>query len=404
LMIPIYCLSISHKKAPVRVLESFAIEDIQSALNQLINEGAEECVIVQTCHRLEIYAFGTAVNLEILARFLKGSSKSIYQIESYAEFFEGEEAIRHLFYLAAGLESVIVGETEILHQVEESVRIAREIGAARLTMESIFRAAINCGRIVRRETSICKGSVSIGSLVTKVILRELGSIEGKKLVIIGAGKIGCMIAKSIPRHGTVTIFVANRTYARAERLAREVGGSAVNFDRLRDVVNDADAVVCATASPHLVLTKEDLEDLKSKRLLIVDVSNPRGVDERIKEVGGVKLVDLDQISSLAKSNLKIKGGAIEEAKKIIEDSLVALMERLQRNRSETVVERLMRWAETKRKKAIELAFKRTSFTDDQKKVIDEFSYAFMRDVLMPLAKSGLNLEAVLNEEGNNIQA
>ncbi|MEM4406243.1 MAG: glutamyl-tRNA reductase [Candidatus Methanomethylicaceae archaeon] len=403
-MLSIHCLSISHKKSPVRILESFTLRDIGSALNKLKEEGAEECVIVQTCHRVEFYAVGPNINGGLLKEFLMKVSRSKYQIDSYGELFEGEEALRHLFYVAAGLESVIVGETEILHQIEDSLKIAKASGTAKTIMESIFVAAINCGRMVRRKTSICKGSVSLGNLVIKTILNEIGSLEKKKLVIIGAGKIGCMIAKSIPRRGTVTVFVANRTYSRAERLANEVGGIAVNFGRLREVIIDADAIVCATSSPHLVLTKEDFETIDvRKRLLIVDVSNPRGVDERIKEIPGIDLVDLDQINSIARRNLEVRENSIHEAKEIIERSLKALKDRFQLDRTDVTLERLMRWAEVKRRRALQLAFKRFDFTDDQRKALDELTYAFMRDIILPLANSGIKAEGVFNEENDYIQ-
>lgn len=404
-MLPIYCLSINHKKAPVRILESYTLWNLQLALKKLKEKGATECVIIQTCHRVEIYAIGSNVNEETLKEFLKESTNSPYPIEHYAEFFEGEKAIRHLFYLAAGLESVIVGETEVLHQVQDSLKIAKVCGTTNSTIEAIFSAAINCGRTVRQKTCICKGSISLGNLVIKTMLNELGSLANKKLVVIGAGKIGCIIAKSIPRKGTATIFVANRTYSRAERLANEVGGLAVNFSRLKEVVADADVVVCATSSPHLVLTKEDLEDLEGrKKLLIIDVSNPRGVDERIKKLVGIKLMDLDEICKIAKSNLKIREEAIEEAKGIIERSLIALNDRLQLNEMDKSIERLMRWAEDKRRRALKVAFGKCAFTDEQKKLVDDLTYAFMRDIILPLAESRIKLEGILDEKDNYIQA
>ncbi len=391
-MIPIYCLTLNHKKAPIRVLESFTLTDPQSALIQLKKEGAEECVIVQTCHRVEIYASGSNVSGELLKEFLRNSTNSAYPLEPYAELFEGYDAVRHLFYLAAGLESVIVGETEILHQIRESLERAKILGTAKSTMESVFSAAINCGGVVRRETSISKGSISLGNVVIKIITEKLGSLEGRKLVIIGAGRIGSMVAKSVPRKGTVTIFVANRTYSRAERLASEVGGRAVHFDGLKEVIADADAVVCATSSPHPILKKEDLEGLKLNGLLILDVSNPRGVDEGIKHVGGVELIDFDLISSIAKNNLRVRKKAVKEAERIIEDSLRALIGRLKLGDRKTNFEMLMRWAEVKRREAVDFAFRKCAFTEDQKKVIEEFTYAFMRDIIFSIANSGAKSE------------
>jgi glutamyl-tRNA reductase len=381
----ILCISISHKKAPVRVLESFAIKDIVSFLARLKELGAEECAVIQTCHRVEIYSVGSCIGHSELKEFLVSNSGSCCPIDIYEEFYEGEEAVRHLFYLASGLESVILGENEVLHQVEEAFRLASGSGCAGKVLGIIFRGAINAGRMVRRKTSISKGSVSLGNVVLKAILLELGTLEGKKIVIIGAGKIGCLIAKSLPRKGPITVFIANRTYSRAEKLAVSVGGRAVRFESLRETIAGADAVVCATSSPHLVLRLSDLDQLDSrKRILIIDVSNPRGVDERIRDLGCAKLIDLDELIRIARENMKNREEAMIKAKELIEPSLALVMHRLQAGEQKKKFEEVMRWAEERRRKALELALKKGRFSEEQTKVISDFSYILMRDLIVPL--------------------
>ncbi|NHV60232.1 MAG: glutamyl-tRNA reductase [Candidatus Verstraetearchaeota archaeon] len=385
MMTRILCLSISHKKAPVRVLESFTLKDVYSSLQQLKSSGAEECAIIQTCHRVELYAVGSGIGHNDLKAFLISNSGSCCPIELYEDFYEGEDAIRHLFYLASGLESIILGENEVLHQVEESLRLAENAGCIGRTLRTIFRGAINAGRMVRRKTSISKGSVSLGNIVMKVITCELGTLNGKKLVIIGAGKMGSLIAKSIPRKDPLTIFIANRTYSRAEKLAAEVGGKALHFESMKEAIKDADAVICATSSPHLILETDDLQGLEvGRKTLIVDVSNPRGVDERIKSLNNVKFVDLDQITRIARENIKKREDAALKAREILEPSIERLMERLCTLDRKKKLEDMMRWAEDKRKSALLVALKKGKFSEDQVKVLDEFSYAFMRDILIPL--------------------
>ncbi|MEN3006740.1 MAG: glutamyl-tRNA reductase [Candidatus Methanosuratincola petrocarbonis] len=379
------CLSISHKKAPVRVLESFTLRDIKSSLLKLKSIGAAESAVIQTCHRIELYLVGSCLGRKELESFLASETGSNFPIELYGEFYEGEEAVRHLFYLASGLESVILGENEVLRQVEDSLRIAKEAGTVGKSLETAFRGAINAGRVVRRKTPISRGSVSLGNVVMKAISTELGNLEGKRLVVIGAGKIGCLIAKALPRKGPVTIFIANRTYSRAKRLAEAVGGKAVRFEDLRETLRHADAVVCATSSPHLVLRLEDLQPpTPGKRLLVIDVSNPRGVDERIGDLPGVRLIDLDQVMRIARENMRFREDAVIAARDIITPSLAVVMEKLRMGEKKKVFEELMRWAEGKRRAALEVAFKRIRFSEEQVKVIDEFSYALMRDLVTPL--------------------
>uniref|UniRef100_A0A7C3F5L8 Glutamyl-tRNA reductase n=1 Tax=Candidatus Methanomethylicus mesodigestus TaxID=1867258 RepID=A0A7C3F5L8_9CREN len=386
----IICLSISHKKAPVRVLESFALSDIRLFLQRLKAIGADECAAIQTCHRVDIYSVGSHIGHNELKKYLASSTGSSYPIDLYEEFYEGEGAVRHLFYLASGLESVILGENEVLHQVEESFKLANDAGCVGKVLEFIFKGAINAGRMVRRKTSISRGSVSLGNVVMKAIIFELGTLNGKKLVIIGAGKIGCLIAKSLPRKGPITVFIANRTYSRAEKLAASVGGTAVRFESLRGTIADADAVVCATSSPHLVLRQEDLEELDSrKRLLIIDVSNPRGVDERIKDSACAKLIDLDELIRIARANVKIREEAVMKAKELIAPSLALMMMRLQTGGQKKKFDEVMRWAEDRRKNAFELALKKGKFSEEQTKVINDFSYALMRDLIVPLLCEGV---------------
>lgn len=397
-MLPILCLSLSHKKVPIHILETFTLKDIRSSLQMLIEMGAEECAIVQTCHRVEIYAIGKGIDGKTIREFLHVASGSSYPIKLHSDLFIGEDAVRHLFYLASGLESVIIGENEILHQVSDSLKIAEECGSAKRLINALFRSAINTGRRVRRETSICRGSISIGNIVIKAILDEFNILNGKKLVIIGAGKIGCLIAKTLPKKGPVTVFIANRTYSRALKLAAEVSGKAVRFDKLRETIREADAIICATSSPHLILMKEDFESIScDRRYFVIDVSNPRGVDERIKDLGYVKLIDLDHLITIAKENIKTRKEAIERAKEIADASLVALVKKLELEEKTVCMEELMRWAEGRRKKSIEVAFRRCDFNLNQKRIIEEFSYALMRDLLLPFAKGKLPLGDGMNE-------
>ncbi|MDI9643697.1 MAG: glutamyl-tRNA reductase [Candidatus Verstraetearchaeota archaeon] len=389
----ILCLSVSHKKAPVRVLETLMLKDIPASLDALTRIGALECVIVQTCHRVELYVLGERVDGDVLKKFLKAATGSPYPIEMYSDTFAGEDAARHLIYLACGLESIILGENEILHQVEESLRIAEACGSVGRATMLLFRTALNAGRRVRSKTEICRGSVSIGNLVVKSIIEELGTIDGKKLVIIGAGKIGSIVAKSLPKKGTPTVFIANRTFERAEKLAADVGGRAVRFDRLRSTIAEADAIICATSSPHLVLTKEDLESAGCVRsLLIVDVSNPRGVDERIGELQNIRLLDLERLTKIAMENQEARMEAVNKAKMIAEASLSALVKKLDSVGRNVRVAEIMRWAEVRRRQSLEIAFRRGEFTENQRRVLEEFSYALMRDLLMPLVEGKIRLK------------
>jgi len=388
-MTMICCASISHKNAPIRVLEAFTLEKPAASLSKLRRRpGIDGCAIIQTCHRVEAYATGEGIDVEQLKDFLVQTARGMVGANNFVEVFEGEDVLRHLFSVAAGTQSVILGENEVLHQVMDSLKMARDEGTLDDSLQIAFESAIRVGRKVRRETQLCKGSISIGNLVLKEVKGHYGQLEGLNFVVVGAGKMGCLVAKIIAKENVKAVFVANRTFARAKRLAKRVDGLAVKFDRVVDCISESDAVICATASPHLILTRERVQEAVKKRkagrqLLIIDISNPRSVDGEIKRLAGVKLLDLDDLTKISKENQAIREACLQSVNEIIEEGITATVARIDAASLEPAISDLMRWAEGRRQASVREAQKIGGFSRQQLQVVNSMSFSLMKGLLVP---------------------
>lgn len=309
------CLSLSHKKARVEEIERI-IKD-PSLLSILNSYSFPELAIVTTCNRFEIYAYceNVAERLEKLSRELG--------IAYTTDLYFGEECLRHLMRLCAGLESMIVGENEILGQVKKSICKCEELGLAGENLKRIFSKAIQVGSKVRRETGISKHALSIGSAAVELAERVLGSLEGKKVLVVGAGEMGELVARSI-RKNVETVFIANRTYLKAEMLAKRLNGIAVRFDRLEEFLRICDVVISATSAPHVVITREVVQKAmkeRDKKLVIIDIALPRDVEESVRLIPNVELFTIDDLREISEKNLRSRLSEVKKAEEIIEKEL-----------------------------------------------------------------------------------
>lgn len=392
----IICVSVSCRRVPVRILENFTFKDVSKTLFELGQlGGVDECVVLQTCHRVELYAYSLDGLLPgALKTFFCEKSSSIYSVEEYADVHLESDAVRHLFRVASGLESVLLGENEILHQVQESLELALGTNSVGPVLRLLFESAIQAGGKVRRETAINKGTVSIGNLAVKLAKSKLKSFDNRTVAIIGAGKIGCIVAKAVAKEKTKTILVANRTFVRAKKLANMLSGTAVNFDKLEEVLAQSDVAVCATSAPHRIISASNVTSALEKRmrtekkenLLIIDASNPRSVDPEVKKISGVDLLDLDELMTQAKRNQLAKESTIILAEKLVDENVKNIFRRFEAAPHERLISDFMKWCEEKRQKNFERALCEAEFTETQKKVVSDFSYSLMRDLMVPFIK------------------
>lgn len=306
------CVGLNHQSAPMGLLEKVSLdqEELERLLVELMDSGGlEECVGLCTCNRIEFYLAADSIIdaaemvIEHLLRGLCPTDAGRLRDAFYLH--GGANAVRHVFRVAAGVDSLVIGEAQILGQLHNAFNKARSLATSGEELEPLLQAAIAFGRRVRTETSIGRGNLSVASIACRLAVETFGSLANKRVLLIGAGDTARLAGRHFVKEGVAGIQVLNRTRPRAEALAQELGGEALGCWRLRDAIQHADIVVCATGSPHHIVTRELLMDLPPRSsgqpILFVDLSMPRNVEPGVALLPGVSLHAMDSLEEISKA-------------------------------------------------------------------------------------------------------
>ena len=311
-------------------------------LDKLIeNESVYECVILKTCNRAEIYVVS-----EKGSRVLFNFSKAIGVETRIVDFYDHGESLAHLLRLACGLESMIMGEDQILGQIRDAYNLATKKKTIGRVLDTAFTKAIQVGKRARTETRINEGSVSIGSAAVELAEDCLGGLDGKTIMVVGVGEIGVLVARALADKNLEGIYISNRTHQKAQELAYELGGEAILFDEFSNYLKSADVVISATGAPHYVILEKTIKEVLPLRngnpLFMVDIANPRDIEESVGELDGVTLCNIDNLRVVSEKTLKMRN---EEAKKVIEiirEELILLGKQYKRQRADDIISELYR--------------------------------------------------------------
>lgn len=376
------CLVVSHKKAKVQDIERAWLESKSRIREIFSNCFISEYAYIFTCNRFELYAVG-----EDVEKCLRDIAKEL-NIEDFAEVFMDDDCLKHILRVAAGIESMIVGEEQILGQVRQCHNLCKQEGMTGEILNRVFSKAVQTGRRVRRETKISKGSVSIGSAAVDVAEKILGSLNGKKVLLVGAGEMGTLVAKAIANRDVKAILIANRTYSRAEELARKIGGIAVRFDRLKEYLRVCDVVISATSAPHTVISREDVEEVmmvRDKKLLIIDIALPRDVENSVSTIEGVELLTIDDLRRVSEENLRKRLAEVEKAEKIIEEEVEQLKLLLKDVTAKSAIAAMYSLAEKYAKEEIEELYTKLAakydFDSDVRDMLEDFANSLIKKFL-----------------------
>ncbi|MEK6727503.1 MAG: glutamyl-tRNA reductase [Candidatus Omnitrophota bacterium] len=317
----------NHKYASIEIREKlfFSKKALKKALTCLSEQaGINAAIILSTCNRVEVYA-----NVSD-ADWCKGSLKSflanykeidLSTLEPHLYTYIGKEAVSHLFTVAAGLDSRIIGEYQILEQVIFAFDEAKKAGCLDNILRDLFDRALKTSEKVRKETGIGKGDASIGAVAVNLIKDKVDCLEGKKILIIGVGKVSELLIAQLKDQKASMIFVSNRTFEKAKELAEGAGAFAIKFELLKEKLQEADIIISTTSSPHFILKKEDLLNILRKPLLIVDLAVPRDIDPRVKDIEGVELYCLDDLNFIIEEDSIGKEPEVRKALRIIEEEV-----------------------------------------------------------------------------------
>jgi len=331
-------VGINHRTAPVEVRERMNIQEsrLAAAVSDLAHrEGILEGMIMSTCNRVELVTNARA-DVEatpIVRAFLADYHHcDLAPFEPHFYWLKQLDAVRHLFRVASSLDSMILGEPQVLGQVKEAYATARRAGALDGALGEIVSHALAVARRVRRETAIGSSAVSVSYAAVELAKKIFGSLHGKTIFVIGAGKMSELAAKHLLRSGASAIFVSNRTYERAQELAQAFHGTAVHFEELFENINQADIVISSTGAPHFVITKERAQKLLAARrnrpIFFVDIAVPRDVEPSVNELDNAFVYDIDDLEQVVEANRHEREREAARAEKIIEEEMSRLGRRL----------------------------------------------------------------------------
>lgn len=383
-------LRITHKRAPVPVLEAVGFTDEASAMKEMRRlSTVAECAVVQTCNRVEVYALSSGSAAEAKADLLglwlgteeRKAGGGVLEVST------GADAVRHLMRVAAGLESLVVGEDEVLGQVKSAYEGGRKAGSLGPVLGRVFQSALRVGKEVRTATEIDRGAVSVGSVGVELLRKSLGDLGRRKVLVIGAGEVGETVAKALALRRSGVIFVANRTFQKAVELAKSLGGKALPFDSLDQSLAEVDAVVVATSAPHFILSHQTMARVMAARagkpLVVIDLAEPRNVDLSVAMIPGIVLRNLDDLRGVMRTGVEKRLRETRRAEKILETGLGEALLAIRQDRVEPLIASLFREAEAVRKAEVKRALARMKLGVDspQAAVVEDLSRVLVKRIL-----------------------
>ena len=323
------CIGLNHKNCPVEIREQFAFSELQlsKALVELRSvEGLREWFILSTCNRVELYGRGFSGIENSLIHFLAESrGLDVCYVKPYLYRYHEREVANHLFRVASGLDSLVVGENEIYGQVRQAFRFANELKALDSILYQLVERSLRVGKRVRSETRINDGAVSVSSIAVELAEKIFGKLTGERILILGTGKISELTLKHLIKAGAGEITVTSRTYERALELAQKYGAKPIGFDSWLRTLRASDIVISSTAAPHHIVKFEDVKGImlerRHKPLFFIDIAVPRDVDPRVSEIDDVYLYDIDDLKGVSEANLRLRKKEISKCELIVEREL-----------------------------------------------------------------------------------
>jgi glutamyl-tRNA reductase len=329
---------VSHKTAPVAVRESLAFheENVPAALGRLTSQsGVREAMILSTCNRVEIALTAEdSCDPHALVDDFLAAHKGIHAATLGPQLYrhEGKAAIHHLFRVASSLDSMVVGEPQILGQLKTAYGAAKDCGAVHGWLDSLVSRAFSVAKRVRSETGIGQMAVSISYAAVELARKIFGSLNGRTVMIVGAGKMSELAARHLRRSGSAHVFVANRTPERAIEMAKLFDGTPVEYSRFLSMLPEMDIVIASSGAPHYILTREDMQRVisarRNKPIFLIDIAVPRNIDPAVNDIDNVFLYDIDDLEEVVASNLRERRKEAERAEALVAEEVERMMVRL----------------------------------------------------------------------------
>jgi len=388
----IVAIGMNHKTVPIEIREKYSFEEqnLPEALRALKNvEGVLECAILSTCNRVELYALMLTEEPKGILDFLfkRDNLKEFAsgQIQSYIYTYKNEKALEHLCGVSSGLDSMVLGEPQIFGQMKDAYKLAVDAGTAGPVFRSLFPQIFSLVKKVRSVTNIGRSNVSVSYIAVNLARNIFNDIQGRSVMILGAGEMGELTVRNLMSHGVKRVYVTNRTFEKAVKLAETFNGIPVMFYELFEYLPKVDIVISSVNVEGYIINREEVVEASSLRngkpLIIIDISVPRSVNPNVVGLENVYLYNIDDLKSVAESNLSIRTEEAEKASQIIRDRVQTMMNKLNTHDIVPAIVSLRNMAEGIRQQEYEKLMSSLNVSEDQKDLIESYSKSIVSQIV-----------------------
>jgi len=385
-------VGVNHKTTPVEIREKLAFTKgkIEESVDHLLNfPDIIEHTILSTCNRVEIYARANCQDSAIksIKQFICDFHQlSLVELEDHFYSYSNKEAVEHLFRVSSSLDSMILGEAQILGQVKEAYSLARDLRSTGLVLNQLFEKAFSIAKKVREETGIAERSVSISSAAVELAQKIFDDLENHTVMLVGTGEMAELAAKHLISYGVKTIYVTSRTYERAANLARTLNGSALDFEAFKNELHRADIVITSTSAPNFIIKKEIVEkaihERKNKPIFFIDIAVPRDIEPDVNDLENVYLYDIDDLQVVVSANIKEREKEAKNAMNFISQEVTKFNNWVGALDAVPTIVEIRKKAENIRKQEIEKTLKKIShLSEDDKQLLRQMSSSMINKIL-----------------------
>jgi len=385
-------VGVNHKTTPVEIREKLAFTKgkIEESVNHLFNfPDIIEHTILSTCNRVEIYARANSQDSAIksIKQFICDFHQlSLVELEDHFYSYSNKEAVEHLFRVSSSLDSMILGEAQILGQVKEAYSLARDLRSTGLVLNQLFEKAFSIAKKVREETGIAERSVSISSAAVELAQKIFDDLENHTVMLVGTGEMAELAAKHLISYGVKTVYVTSRTYERAANLARTLNGSALDFEAFKNELHRADIVITSTSAPNFIIKKEIVEkaihERKNKPIFFIDIAVPRDIEPDVNDLENVYLYDIDDLQVVVSANIKEREKEAKNAMNFISQEVTKFNNWVGALDAVPTIVEIRKKAENIRKQEIEKTLKKIShLSEDEKQLLRQMSSSMINKIL-----------------------
>lgn len=367
-------VGVNHNNTPINIRENVSFTDTQKieGINFLLDNGIEEAIILSTCNRSEVYIYSN--NILDKVEVVKNFYQDFFDVENIEKFLfnkTGEEAIKHVFNVSAGLDSLVLGEDQILGQVKDAHDFARQLGSSKKVFNKLFREAVTVSKDIKTTTKISHQPLSISYIGIKCLKEKMGSLEDKNALVIGLGKMSKLAMKHLEEEQLNNIYVTNRSYEKLKNIQDEYKNLIpIKYEDRYEVMDKVDIVISATASPHTVLKKDEMPKTSNK-LIMMDIALPRDIDKNLNEFENIEVYDIDDLKKISEANDKKRRELASIGELIIDEKIEEFNEWLDTIKIDPTIQSLNDKCSDIREDTLDYIYRKLDLNCREKKIIDK---------------------------------